>query len=168
MEHGGKLPVKVLVRVVGVGKQGVSPQRDIRLFVLFQKLALPKALEKRRIHFCDFLGEHLNSTLVVTGAERGAGQNDVGSPSGLDTYVKNYPVNSMFIRHELDTNTYYVSTKRLSSWCSMNGISLSVMLQELKRTGEWDGSGKFQFSLGKNVLAVDRSRVMVYKFVLHK
>ena len=116
----------------------------------------------------DFLGEHLNSTLVVTGAERGTGQNDVGSPSGLDTYVKNYPVNSMFIRHELDTNTYYVSTKRLSSWCSMNGISLSVMLQELKRTGEWDGSGKFQFSLGKNVLAVDRSRVMVYKFVLHK
>lgn len=116
----------------------------------------------------DFLNENLTRTLVVTGAERSPGQRDTSAQTGLDTYVKTFPMHSLAIRQELDTNTYYVSAKVLAEWVKINGLSLEVILQDLRRQGIWDVGDKKQVSLGKGVNAIDRDRIIAYRFVLPK
>lgn len=114
----------------------------------------------------DFLNEHLSNTLVVMSADRKPDQQDSNTQSGLDTYVRTYPVHSLCVRQELDTNTYYVSSKQLQIWCMQNNLSLDVLLQELQQHGMWRPADKLQYALGRNVKSVDRSRVMAYKFTI--
>lgn len=114
----------------------------------------------------DFLNEHLSNTLSVVAAVRTPEQQDSGNVSGLDTYVRSYPMHALYVRHEADTNTYYVSSRQLQIWCTRNGISLDVMLQDLRRLGQWKANDKFQFTLGRNVTVCDRNRSMCYKFTL--
>ena len=114
----------------------------------------------------DFLSENLDSTLVVQSEKRTPAQVDTGTISGMDTYVKHYPSRSILIRHEEDSNTFYVSHRALSRWCTDNGYSLTMLLQDVQAAGA--AVSKLQFSLGRYVNAVDRKRSMVVRFRIPK
>lgn len=137
------------------------------------KVLLPSLREKIRDTkssgdnlLSEFLNENISHTLSVSSAKRPSSQKDPGIQSGIDTYVKFYPVGALYIRHEQDTNTYYVSTKRLQYWCRDNRISMDVMLQELRNKGVYQKNDKIQYALGKWVSALDHSRSTVFRFVI--
>ena len=114
----------------------------------------------------DFLNEHINNTLIVTSAVRKSDQADPGVISGIDSYVKAFPTHALYVRKELDTNTYYVSTKQFNKWCIQNGISPDVTMRELEAAQVWQKGNKYQYSLGAQVRALNHNRSMVYKFKL--
>ena len=114
----------------------------------------------------DYLYEHISSTLTVTAEKRDPSQVDPGTQSGLDTYVRGYPTKGLFIRHELRTNTYYVSVKHFQKWCNANNLSEEVVLQDLAKDGIWVRGDKISVNLGKAVSALSRSRSLSYKFRL--
>lgn len=116
----------------------------------------------------DYLNEHLANTLSVAAASRPVSTPDTGVICGLDTYVKAYPQNKLYVRVEVDTNTYYVNTRHFQTWAQAQGYSVDVILQELETCGIWKQGDKLQIALGKYVSAVDRSRVMAYRFILPK
>lgn len=114
----------------------------------------------------DFLFENLDSTLTVATAVRPAKMVDPGVANGIDAYVKAHPARKLQIRREIDTNTYYISTKAFTRWCLDNNYSVSVILYELQRQGLY--CGKLQCSLGKCVKAYDRSRTQTFKIRLQE
>lgn len=114
----------------------------------------------------DFLSENLSSTLIVGAANRTAAEKDPGVQSGIDSYVKQYPLHELTIRQEMDTNTFYVSSRQFTLWCQKNNYSLEVILQNLESKGIWKRGDKLQYSLGRCVSAIDRSRTIAYKFIL--
>lgn len=114
----------------------------------------------------DFLSEHIDNTLTVRFARRPATMTDPGTESALDEYVAGYPSRNMCVRCEQDTNTYYISQRALSRWCTDNSYSLSVIIQELQRLHI--PVEKKQYSLGKSVSIFDRKRTMTYCITLPK
>lgn len=114
----------------------------------------------------DYLYEHIQNTLTVTAEKREPNQTDPGTQSGLDTYVRGYPTKALYIRHELKTNTYYVSSKHFHRWCDTNNVSVEVVLQDLAKSGTWVRGDKVSMNLGRAVTVLNRSRTLSYRFRL--
>ena len=113
----------------------------------------------------DYLNEHINNTLAVVSGKRKSGQTDPGFVTPLDTYVKHYPSQALYIRQEIDTNTYYVSMKHLNKWCDSNNFSIEVMLQDLAKDGILARENRVSIALGKSVSALHKSsKSLCYKF----
>lgn len=82
-----------------------------------------------------------------------------------DPYVVQLPTRQMHIRRELDTETVYISSRALSSWCRQKGISLDTMLQELQLHGYAQyGINTKRFALGKDVPTLPNGAQTVYCF----
>lgn len=116
----------------------------------------------------DYFNENLRNTLIVRGERRERDEKDPGLRSDMDTYVVQYPQNSLYIRHELDTNTYYFSTTHFSNWCKKNNLSMDVVLQDLERDGLMSRNAKAQRDLGAQVSVLAKTRSTVFYARLRK
>ena len=126
----------------------------------------------------DFLNDNLGSTLIVRARTRkdfaelpedrktDAGTFSFGS-GGIDPFVAQLPVKSLYIRRELDSETVYVASRALTDWCRHRVISLDVMLNDLKNKGFTPfGIDTKRTTLGRDVSALPQSSQRVYIFKL--
>jgi hypothetical protein len=97
-----------------------------------------------------FLNENLDSTLVVTSAER-TRRPAPGSESEGGRRLVREPTRKLRIRVELDPRTFLVQAKHLEPWCLKHRVSEGTLLDDLADDGKCPSTDKRRAALGRGI-----------------